>query len=215
MSILDCLDRAVQKIGSKSTWLEQLLGLQFHQCLTCSACGKVTRRLDWTQLQELVQAILVRQWGFDGAIKMDKEAEMRTCSKEDGGCGQAGFLTTTLDSAIVPRLFAVAVSWDTSSCSAEDLEQFLQRVPVRINLKSLYNGLENEATALCEFTLRSLVCYYGSHYMAYALDAEQGGWLYFDDLTMRVVGGWEDVLANCKKGRQMPVVLVFQNQFLG
>ncbi|CAA2989703.1 inactive ubiquitin carboxyl-terminal hydrolase 53-like [Olea europaea subsp. europaea] len=54
------------------------------------------------------------------------------------------------------------------------------------------------------------VCYYGQHYhcFAYSRDLEQ--WIVYDDKTVKVIGGWNDVLTMCIKGHLQPQVLFFE-----
>ena len=79
-----------------------------------------------------------------------------------------------------------------------------------------------------KYRLRCIMCYYGEHYAAYALSeapaaaangngAGGGGgggarWLLFDDTAPRVVGGGDDVVASCEKGRLQPCVLFYQEE---
>ena len=61
------------------------------------------------------------------------------------------------------------------------------------------------------YRLRSMVCYYGSHYSALVLLPALGGerWVLFDDARVSTVGSWADVLQKCEVGRIQPALLFF------
>lgn len=54
------------------------------------------------------------------------------------------------------------------------------------------------------------VCYYGQHYHCFAYSCDHGQWIMYDDNTVKVIGGWDDVLAMCEKGHLQPHVLFFE-----
>ena len=73
------------------------------------------------------------------------------------------------------------------------------------SLKSIYGCPSSK------YKLRSVVCYYGAHYMAFAREGHEGdAWTYFDDRLSRVVGPWKSVVEYCTKGKLQPVVLLFE-----
>jgi len=63
------------------------------------------------------------------------------------------------------------------------------------------------------YGLRSMVCYYGSHYFAFVLSPQLGQWLIFDDASVQGVGTWTDVVAKCRLGRIQPSVLFYEALF--
>ena len=75
-----------------------------------------------------------------------------------------------------------------------------------LNLSHVYHGLEPETHV---YQIRSMVCYYGQHYMAVALMADNN-WYMFDDATVLHIGQWSDVVAKCVAGRTQPSVLFFE-----
>lgn len=54
-----------------------------------------------------------------------------------------------------------------------------------------------------------MVAYSGHHYQAYALSEEVGGWLLFDDTTIRLIGAWADVTASLRAARHQPSLLFY------
>ena len=63
---------------------------------------------------------------------------------------------------------------------------------------------------LLVYALRSMVCYYGSHYFAFVLSPQLGQWLLFDDASVSRVGTWVDVVAKCRLGRIQPSVFFYE-----
>jgi len=66
-----------------------------------------------------------------------------------------------------------------------------------------------------EHFLSAIVCFGASHYVTYVRYAEQdvrcdGGWLLFDDASVRIVGTMADVADHIQRGRLLPVVLHFE-----
>lgn len=54
------------------------------------------------------------------------------------------------------------------------------------------------------------VCYYGQHYHCFAYSHENEQWVMYDDKTVKVIGGWDDVLSMCERGHLQPQVLLFE-----
>ncbi|KAG5618238.1 hypothetical protein H5410_018062 [Solanum commersonii] len=57
---------------------------------------------------------------------------------------------------------------------------------------------------------RYRVCYYGQHYHCFAYNCDHGQWVMYDDKTVKVIGGWDDVLVMCERGHLQPQVLFFE-----
>lgn len=57
---------------------------------------------------------------------------------------------------------------------------------------------------------RCIVCYFGHHYQAFALNEQVGQWLLFDDATIKLVGGWRQVQAAMKASRLQPSLLFYE-----
>lgn len=55
------------------------------------------------------------------------------------------------------------------------------------------------------------VCYYGQHYYCFAYSQDNGRWIMYDDKTVKVIGGWDEVLTMCGRGHLQPQVLFFED----
>ena len=78
-----------------------------------------------------------------------------------------------------------------------------------MRLGSLFKGLPTQQPP---HLLRSVICYFGHHYQAYALSEELNDWLLFDDVNIAYVGDWQAVQASIKSNRSQPSVLFYQQQ---
>ena len=75
-------------------------------------------------------------------------------------------------------------------------------------MREVYSG----EAAQHRYRLRSMACYYGSHYSAFVLMPLPAGlrWVMFDDESVSLVGGWQDVIVKCEAGRIQPSVLFYE-----
>ena len=60
------------------------------------------------------------------------------------------------------------------------------------------------------YHIRSMVCYYGQHYLAFVLMPDNI-WCMFDDASMQQVGTWANVVNKCAVGRTQASVLFFEH----
>lgn len=70
---------------------------------------------------------------------------------------------------------------------------------------------ENSPLGRDVYQLRSMVCYYGQHYMAFVLMADST-WHMFNDTRITAIGLWHDVIKKCTLGRIQASVLFYQKQ---
>ena len=79
---------------------------------------------------------------------------------------------------------------------------------MQIDLRNVYRGVPPDTPP---YRLRSMVAYYGQHYMALVRLPELGGrWAMFDDSSVTAVGGWAEVRQRCEAGRVQPSVLFYE-----
>lgn len=77
-----------------------------------------------------------------------------------------------------------------------------------LDLGKVYDGV---LTGPHIYRLRSMVCYYGQHYMAYVF-MHGARWYLFDDSNIIPVGSWQNVVSRCAQGRAQASLLFFHNQ---
>lgn len=77
-----------------------------------------------------------------------------------------------------------------------------------LDLGDVYDGIEKRKHI---YHLRSMVCYYGQHYLAFVL-MPGDTWFMFDDASMLRVGSWADVINKSALGRTQASVLFFERE---
>ena len=84
----------------------------------------------------------------------------------------------------------------------------------QVDLRELYSGQDQEAAVVANalYHLRSMVCYFGQHYLACVWADDLSAWLIFDDARVTRVGAWADVRRKCEAGHIQPSVLFYEAQ---
>ena len=77
----------------------------------------------------------------------------------------------------------------------------------RVDLCSIFKGVSPQSA---RYTLKSIICYFGHHYQAYAFSEELEQWLLFDDTNIQLVGDWQDVKSMVRSSRLQPSVLFYE-----
>ncbi|CAI6008132.1 unnamed protein product [Closterium sp. NIES-65] len=98
------------------------------------------------------------------------------------------------------------LGWQSDREEAEDIGLTLAALDVHMDVGVVYRGLRGpqRVRVVC------VVCYYGRHYHCFSFHADLGKWVMFDDTTVKVVGGWADVVSSCTRGRLQPQVLFYE-----
>ncbi len=60
------------------------------------------------------------------------------------------------------------------------------------------------------YQLRGVVCYFGHHYLSFALSEELDQWLLFDDTQIALLGAWKDVAHAITSRCLQPSVLCYE-----
>jgi len=58
--------------------------------------------------------------------------------------------------------------------------------------------------------LKGMVCYYGSHYVAFHYSAKSDIWIMFDDSVVLEVGSFDHVRTKCRAGTFKPTILFYE-----
>ncbi|EFJ48600.1 hypothetical protein VOLCADRAFT_104654 [Volvox carteri f. nagariensis] len=113
-----------------------------------------------------------------------------------------------------PSVFTLVLVWESLQSPLDALRGTLQALGPRVDLALLFrcsgpaSGGMHPPSAPCD--LRSVICYFGHHYLVFALSEELGLWLMIDDANIQLVGHWADVVkAMCAK-RLQPSVLFYE-----
>ena len=92
--------------------------------------------------------------------------------------------------------------------AAEAITATVDALQDKVDLGSIFKGVLPHSNA--RYTLKSIICYFGHHYQAYAFSEELEQWLLFDDTNIQLVGDWQDVKALVRSSRLQPSVLFYE-----
>ena len=149
-------------------------------------------------------------------------SEPKSCDRDKGGCGRLVHPAATLVRR--PAVFTLSLVWAASQASEEDVGATMGALATTLVPAAAFPQHARSASAPAQraeaerwqprHALKALVCYYGSHYLCFALvppdGAQPGGWTRFDDGAVTRVGGWEGVCLACARGHLQPTVLFYE-----
>ncbi|KAG6512868.1 hypothetical protein ZIOFF_031002 [Zingiber officinale] len=235
--IFDCLhksfkvhsgdnDAGLQKNNSEGSWdctnssciAHTLFGMNIDEQMNCYNCHSQTRHLKYTSFFQNINAnslrtakasltsflgyIMCPESSLDDLLKTVEMNHRLSCDVEAGGCGKQNYVNHILSHP--PHVFTAVLGWQSTTESADDISATLAAITTDVDIGVLYCGIDKGS----EHSLISMVCYYGQHYHCFAYEHDQ--WVMYDDQTVKVIGGWEDVITTCKRGHLQPQVLFFE-----
>ena len=76
-----------------------------------------------------------------------------------------------------------------------------------IDISDLFRGPKRGA---CTYTLRSMACFSGTHWVAMLRQPRTGAWAVLDGAVPAVIGGWREARERCAVGALQPSLLFFE-----
>lgn len=116
-----------------------------------------------------------------------------------------------------PRVLTLSLVWESPQASMDAIKGTLAALGPQLEVPLVVGVPSTPAAAAVwpvgqgsVFSLRSVICYVGHHYVAFALSEELNMWLLFDDAAMSVIGKWTDVCRTMLTRRMQPSLLMYE-----
>ncbi|KAK4735325.1 hypothetical protein R3W88_009586 [Solanum pinnatisectum] len=191
--------------------VHSLFGMDTFEQMVCYNCGLESRHLKYTSFFHNINASALRtikvvcpESSFDSLLNLVEMNHQLPCNSEVGGCGKLNYIHHILSTP--PHVFTTVLGWQNTCESVGDITATLSALSTEVDIGVLYHGLAPKN----KHCLISMVCYYGQHYHCFAYNCDHGQWVMYDDKTVKVIGGWDDVLVMCERGHLQPQVLFFE-----
>ncbi|KAI3899165.1 hypothetical protein MKW92_052275 [Papaver armeniacum] len=228
--IFDCLHRSFASVSSgfdvksedkngDESWdcesnacvAHSLFGMNIFEKMRCHSCGLESKHLKYTSFFHNINASALRTAKSLGADSSFGEllynvqmSQQLACDPESGGCGKHNYIHQFLSNP--PHVFTAVLGWQNTHECANDISATLAALTTELDFAVLYRGLLPGN----KHRLVSMAFYYGQHYGCFAYSCEQDRWTMYDDETVKVIGGWDDVILMCERAHLQPHILLFE-----
>ncbi len=106
------------------------------------------------------------------------------------------------------QVLTLLMQWCVLQVAEEAITTTVDALQDRVDLSNLFRGVSPQSNA--RYVLKSIICYFGHHYQAYAFSEELEQWLLFDDINIQLIGDWQDVKHMVRSSRLQPSVLFYE-----
>lgn len=185
------------------------MSLNVSQELRCELCSKATRQLKFSEFVHFVSTdALVNNARENPSYSMGQaiaatDADYRACETE--GCKGTDLpLLKSVQEA--PEVLAVGLIWTTDKAEPAFIRKLCDVIDKPLNLSEVFSSAPNR-----RYVLRSVVCYYGLHYLTHIRNPQSQEWITFDDAHVRKISrAWSSVTDKCVSGRYQPAILIYE-----
>jgi hypothetical protein len=211
-------------VALEDTPVARMFGIRVSEAVRCR-CGVTSHAVGAYNLYfhvanaSALRALAAEDGGapFEARLQQLLRQDTKGCDRDLDGCGESQPVTYSLER--LPQVFTLSLTWASASAPEEEVAATMAALSPMLRLSRIY-GDSRVAGLLAEdavFELRSLVCYYGSHYECFCRPQDGAGpWTRFDDSNVNIVGdgGWEALKRNAAKGHLQGTVLFYERQEL-
>ncbi|XP_026443657.1 uncharacterized protein LOC113343738 isoform X1 [Papaver somniferum] len=198
--------------ATKACIAHSLFGMNIFEQMSCYNCKLESKHMKYTSFFHNVNAsalrtakqIMCADSSLDELLNIVEMNHQLACDPESGGCGKHNYIHHFLSTP--PHVFTAVLGWQNTCESADDIKATVAALTTELDVAVLFRGLDPGN----KHRLVSVVCYYGQHYHCFAYSIEQDRWTMYDDRTVKVIGGWDDVILMCERGHLQPQVLFFE-----
>ncbi|CAL5325147.1 unnamed protein product [Camellia sinensis] len=181
-----------------------VFGMDIFQKMNCHYCNTESKQMKFTSFFHYINAAQLRQRKSDYAEspfdELLKLANEHYCDSEVGGCGKLNNLHHILSTP--PHVFTTVLGWSTKE-DVDNISAILAALTTEIDIGVIYEGIDPGN----KHSLISMVCYCPIHFICFVYSRAYEKWILFEDKTVKLIGGWDDVLALCKQMKLQPQVL--------
>jgi hypothetical protein len=207
-------------MAAEDTPVARMFGIRVSEALLCR-CGVASHQVGaYNQYFHVANASALRMLAaedggapFEARLSRLLRLDAKGCDRNLGGCGESQPVTYKLER--LPQVFTLSLTWASASAPEEEVAATMAALSPTLRPSRIYGG-SRAAGLLAEdavFELRSLVCYYGSHYECFCRPQDGAGpWTRFDDSNVNIVGdgGWEALCRAAAKGHLQGTVLFYE-----
>ncbi|KAL3139457.1 hypothetical protein ABBQ38_003787 [Trebouxia sp. C0009 RCD-2024] len=193
-----------------------MFGLHVQESVECRVCRASTRKQEYdTYFYDVTACELAAEERRQPRRRLGQllhaieAASHRACSKDEGGCGKVNTVQHRLHPhAAPPVVFTLQLAWLTANANEAFIRTVMLGLRQELDLADMYHGLHSGAHV---YWLSSMTCYYGSHYVTYALRPDSK-WYRFSDACVTQIGSWRKVMQSCTIGRHQPSLLFYEKR---
>ena len=109
---------------------------------------------------------------------------------------------------LIIQILAFAFTW--ADMSQKIISWFASLIVPVIFLRNLFSLTSDQPDYYSRYIFKGMVCFAGSHYLAFFYSMRRNAWIEFDDNRVIVIYDWSEVLGKVIKGRMAPVLLFYE-----